>query len=108
MVTDFIRALDLSNVSYIFAVVTAGGGQGYSLRHLEHSLLEKGKKLDYGKYIRGVSNYIVAWYYKFMSPTDERRADILKKLSEKADHIAFEVSIRRRAVEKKANSLFIW
>lgn len=62
VVLTFIRKLNMDGVKYIFAIVPAGGGQGYSLKFLKKELQQKGKQLDYGRYVAGVSNYIVAGY----------------------------------------------
>lgn len=63
-VRTFIQKLNMDGVEYIFSIVTAGGGQGHSLKHLQRELQQKGKALNYGRYVKGVSNYIVAGYYR--------------------------------------------
>ncbi len=99
-VSDFVKMLDLSETAYVFAVVTAGGGQGYSLKFLERKLAEKGHRLDYGKYIRGVSNYIVGWYYTLICSTGEQRANVLRRLDEQAKRFAADIASRKKDIER--------
>jgi ferredoxin len=100
IIKNFINILNLDKVNYIFSIVTAGGGQGYSLKFLEKMLLKKGKKLNYGKYITGISNYIVAWYYDFIIKTGEQRDKIIRKIEEQSEYFAKDISQRKAEVEK--------
>jgi len=100
MVKKFIGIINLDKASYIFSVVTAGGGQGYSLKFLEEELLKKGKKLNYGRYVRGISNYIVSWYYKFLIKTGKQRVEIFQCLEEKLKDISKDISCKKNELEK--------
>ena len=100
MVSRFIRILNLDKTNYIFSIVTAGGGQGYSLKFLEKELRNKGKKLNYGKCITGTSNYIVAWYYKLVCKTGGQRVNALRKLEEKSKCFANDIVCRKNDVEE--------
>lgn len=100
IVSKFVRILDLDNANYIFSIVTAGGGRGYSLKFLEKELRNKGKILNYGKCVTGTSNYIVAWYYKLVCKTGEKRLNTLRKLEEKANCFANDIACQKNDVEK--------
>jgi ferredoxin/flavodoxin len=100
IVIKFIRSLDLENTDYVFAVVTGGKGIGYCLGSLERELKEKGKGLNYGKSITGSSNYIVAWYYKMVSKTGEKRAILMKEIDEKAIRFSKEIAERKKDIDK--------
>jgi ferredoxin len=90
-VLTFIRKLNMDDVHYVFAIVPAGGGQGYSLRHLQKELAQKGKILAYGRYAAGMSNYIVAGYYKLLVKVGERREKALRLLREKIQLYSSEI-----------------
>jgi len=100
VVKRFIKILNLENTNYIFAVIPAGGGQGYSLKFLEKELAEKGKKLNYGKYVTGISNYIVGWYYSLIAKTEEKRKKLVKELEQISKEIAQDIICRKNEVEK--------
>jgi flavodoxin len=100
IVKSFINVLNLDKSNYIFLIVTAGGGQGYSLKFLEKMLLKKGKKLNYGKYVTGISNYIVAWYYNSIIKTGEHRDNIIKKIEEKSELFSKDIIQRKYDIEK--------
>jgi len=100
IVSKFIGILNLEKTNFIFSVVTAGGGQGYSLKFLEKELAKKGKKLNYGKYVTGISNYIVAWYYNLIIKTGKQRAKIMKKLEEDLEKISNDIMGQKNEVEK--------
>jgi ferredoxin/flavodoxin len=100
IVLRFIRNLNLDKTSYIFAIVSAGGGQGYSLKFLAEELQKKGKKLDYGKYVTGISNYIVAWYYKLFCKTGEQRIAVLKEMDTNIMQFAKDIASQKNDVQK--------
>jgi ferredoxin/flavodoxin len=100
IVLKFIGILNLEKAAYIFSVVPAGGGQGYTLKFLEEELAKKGKKLNYGKYVYGLSNYIVGWYYSLLYKKDERRAKIVQNLENTVKNIAEDIKNQKNEVEK--------
>jgi len=99
IVLRFINTINLDKANYIFSVVTSGGGPGHSLKALEHELIKKGKKLNYGKSITVSSNYIVARYYKFVCNTGKKRANALHKLEQKAKQFANDISCEKNEIE---------
>ncbi|MCL1873112.1 MAG: EFR1 family ferrodoxin [Clostridiales bacterium] len=101
-VRAFVQKLNLDDVHYCFAIVPAGGGQGYSLKFLQKELLEKGKALDYGRYVKGGSNYIVAGYYKGM--TAEKRDSLSRSIREKIHLYTGEIKADKSFV-KRSNPL---
>jgi Pyruvate/2-oxoacid:ferredoxin oxidoreductase delta subunit/flavodoxin len=103
-VQRFIQRLNLDGVHYIFAVVTAGGGQGYSLKYLQKELQHKDKALNYGRYVKGVSNYIVASYY--IGLTEEKQGNILRALREKIQLYSDEIKADRNFVERSNPIVF--
>ena len=105
-VLTFIRKLNMDDVQYIFAIVPAGGGQGYSLKFLQRELHRKGKKLSYGRYAKGISNYIVAGYYKPIVKVGERRERALRSLNEKIRLYAGEIKSDRNLVERSSPFIF--
>lgn len=82
IVLDFIRKLNMDEVKYVFAIVPAGGGSGFSLRYLKKELEQKGKKLNYGRYVMSIGNYIAASYYEAILKSGERREKVLGLLRE--------------------------
>jgi len=100
VVTRFIRVLDLERTDYIFSVVTGGKSAGLCFEFLETELKEKGKHLNYGKRITGISNYIVAWYYKLVFKTGDKQEKVLQEMDEKADRYSKEIAGRKNEVEK--------
>jgi ferredoxin/flavodoxin len=100
IVLKFIGILNLEKANYIFSVITAGGGQGYTLKFLEEELAKKGKKLNYGKYVTGISNYIVGWYYGLLVKTGKQCTEIVKKLEERSKIISSDIICQKNEVEK--------
>jgi len=102
LVVEFVRKLNLDNTKYIFAVVTAGGNTGYSLKFLAKELEKKGKKLNYGKSIVVTSNYIVAWYYNAICKKGEKLKKALELLNNKSIQIARDVAQQKNEVQKSS------
>lgn len=98
IVLEFVRKLNLNNTDYIFSVVTAGGSQGYSLKILAKELESKGKKLDYGKYVGGLGNYIVGWYYKGKQGAE--RGQALRLMDDKVSKIVKDIACEKSEVDK--------
>jgi len=99
-VRSFIRQLNMENVKYIFAIVPAGGGQGYSLKFLQEELQKRGKTLDYGRYAMGLSNYIVAGYYGLVSKVGKERERAVDSLRIKINMYAEEIKSDKRYVQR--------
>ncbi len=106
IVLEFINRLDFSSAHYIFAVVTGGGGHGFCFQQLQQALANKGKGLDYGKSVIGLSNYIVAWYYKLIYKTGEQQDKTLRQVEQKAISIAADITERKKDVVKDHTELF--
>lgn len=68
----FLTQLDLSAVSYCFAIINAGGNPGLGMKHLDEALKMQGGSLDYSGFLRQGSNYIVAPYYTAMNYQAEK------------------------------------
>jgi len=100
VVRSFVRKLDMGDARYIFAIVNAGGGQGYSLKFLRKELQEKGKDLSYGRYVKGLSNYIVAGYYKILSETGEKRDKVVDSLRKTVSLYADEIKAEKLFIER--------
>lgn len=100
IVLKFIERLNLENVNYIFSVVTAGGDQGYSLKFLKKELEKKGGKLDYGKCVAGLSNYIVGWYYSAICKQTAQRENTIRLIDDKVRKIAKDIVCEKSAVDK--------
>ena len=109
IVLRFISIVNLEQANYIFSVVTAGGGPAHSLKALEHELKKKGKRLNYGKSVTVSSNYIVAWYYKLIRSTGDKRANALRKLEQKAKQFANDINCKKNEIAKSQlqPSLFV-
>jgi len=103
-VRAFVQKLNMDSVHYCFAIITAGGGQGYSIKHLQRELHKKGKHLDYARYAKGCSNYIVAGYYKGMD--GEKRDSVLRLMREKIHLYAGEIKADRLFVERSNPLIF--
>lgn len=99
IVNDFLEKLEIPNVIYTFAVVTRGGGKGYTLENLNRRLEVKNSKLDYGVSFHMQMTYIPAFYYSFMffSEKEERRNE--KNVIKKIEDISHEVSQSRVKIE---------
>jgi len=104
-VQRFVQKLDMDCVRYIFSIVPAGGGQGYSLKFLQRELQQKGKMLHYGRYAKAISNYIVAGYY--MGMAKEKQENVLRSLREKISLYAEEIKTDRIFVEWSNPAVFI-
>jgi len=100
IVLRFIRTLNLDTANYIFAIVTGGGGRGYSLKFMEQALKKKGKKLNYGKSVIGTSNYIVEWYYKLIFKAGKQQRKALHQLEQKTKRFAQDITCGKEEVEK--------
>ena len=103
-VQSFIRRLNMDCVQYIFSIVVAGGGQGYSLKFLQRELQRKGKTLNYGRYAKGISNYIIAGYYQGI-PKD-KQAQALHLLRERIRIYANEIKTDRNYVQRSNPVIF--
>lgn len=97
-VQRFIHRLNMDRVQYIFSIVVAGGGQGYSMKFLQRALHKKSKELNYGRYVKGVSNYIIADYYQGM--TKEKQSQTLHLLRERVQLFAGEIKANRSFVQR--------
>lgn len=113
IVLEFIRKLNLDNATYIFSIVTAASGQGYGLKFLEEELNNKGKKLNYGKYVSpGMTNYIIGWYYNLLYKTGERQIRALQKMDEQVCKFAHDIICKKYEIQSSSyisykRSLFI-
>ena len=99
-VLTFVRRLNMDDVRYIFAIVPAGGGQGFSLRFLKKELQQKSKALDYGRYVMAPSNYIVASYYGLLVKADEKQEKLFASMRGKIREYAGEIQTDKRFVER--------
>ncbi|MCL1965319.1 MAG: EFR1 family ferrodoxin [Firmicutes bacterium] len=107
IVRTFIRQLNLDGVAYIFAIVPAGGGQGYSLKFLQKELRQKGKKLHYGRYAAAIGNYIVAGSYESLgSKSGERREKALALMREKIHRYAEEIKAEKESIQRSSLMFF--
>ena len=104
-VQRFVRRLNVGDVHYIFSFVPAGGGQGYSLKFLQRELRQKGKMLNYGRYVKGISNYRIAGYYMGMAM--EKQENILRLLRDKIRLYTEEIKENRIFVERSSPAIFI-
>ena len=100
IVLEFLQKIDFSEADYIFSVVTGGKGHGRCFGQLQQVLAEKNSRLDYGKSVLGLSNYIVGWYYSFVCKTGAERDRVLEYSSQKAVEIAKDITNRKTGVEK--------
>lgn len=100
-VLELIQKLNMDNVQYIFAIVPSGGGKGYQLNFLKKELERKGKKLNYGRYVKGGSNYIVAGYYESISKP-KRLESVLASLHEKVAFYTEEIKRETKFVDRSS------
>jgi len=105
-VRTFIQRLNMRDVQYIFAIVPAGGGQGYSLKFIQKELNRKGKTLNYGRYAFAVSNYIAADYYDSMVKVGEKRKAVLDLLRENVRLYAEEIKMGKDFVQRSNPTVF--
>ncbi len=77
IVSEFLKKLDLSDSTYLFAVVTMGGMQGATLARTDSIIKEKGKRLDAGFSVAMPGNYVALY--------DVADAEKQKKTFEKAE-----------------------
>ncbi|MCX7711585.1 MAG: EFR1 family ferrodoxin [Clostridia bacterium] len=61
VVREFLDKLDVTNVAYVFAVITCNFLPGLALERVDELLKKKGKKLNSGFIIRMPGNYIVMY-----------------------------------------------
>lgn len=77
-VKEFLNKLDLTNVKYIFAIVTCNFLPGRALEKIEDILKSKGKKLNSGFIVRMPGNYIPV--YGANSPNSQKKKFDNKKV----------------------------
>lgn len=70
-VKEFLNKLDLTNVNYIFAMVTCNFLPGLALEKIDDILKSKGKKLNSGFIIRMPGNYLPV--YGANSPSTQKK-----------------------------------
>lgn len=94
LVAEFAGRLDLSRVSYLFAVVTLGGMGASPALHLLDRILsgKSGRSLDAGFKVLMPGNYLPL----YQAPEGEKREKILTGAAAEVPHIVDAVSRRER------------
>lgn len=92
----FLTQLDLSSVSYCFAILNGGGNPGMGMKHLAEALKLQGGSLDYTGFLRQGSNYIVAPYYTSMSYHGEKLQSNLAKNSILIESMVADITARKK------------
>ena len=105
IVRSFAEKLRIRDKTYLFTVVTMGGlGQG-SVASLDSVLKRKNLRLDYGRGILIVGNYIMNY-----NPADSAKTESkLEKIDAKINNISSEIRAGLRSVKKikfSANNLY--
>lgn len=100
IVIEFVKKLNLKNAEYIFSVVSAGGNSGYSLKILSEMIEKKGKKLNFGSSVIVSSNYIVAWYYDYVSKHGIKLENVIEKQNKKIAEMAEMINNSINKIEK--------
>lgn len=91
LISRFIKEARSVTIKYSFAVATAGGNIGYSLKMLNDLLKERGCLLHYGKEIIIASNYMTGWYYDMIMPSKNKLAKRVALAEKKCQSIADDV-----------------
>ena len=86
-VSEFLKRASFKNARYLFMVATSGHDFGIILSQAERILKEKGKKLDYGKYLVMPDNYL-----PMFNITPAKAEKILKKAAVKLELICKEIT----------------
>jgi ferredoxin/flavodoxin len=87
VIRDFIKKMDISYVSYIFAVCTCNFLPGLALEHIDDLLKEKGSKLNSGFIIRMPGNYISMYGANSIKTQEKKFRDSNKKIITITDYI---------------------
>jgi len=84
LVKRFISEASSIEGDYFFSLVSAGRSTGVALQALNTALVDRDKKLDYGRSILMASNYMDGWYYSLVMPGEKK----LQQLWDQADHLS--------------------
>ncbi|MBN1602163.1 MAG: EFR1 family ferrodoxin [Chitinispirillaceae bacterium] len=99
IVKDFIGQLEIPADTYIFAVVTRGGGKGDTLLNLQEVLSKKGCRLHYGVSMRMQMTYLPAFYYNMMFLHGRSGSRNTQKVNDKIERISLYVKEKREFIE---------
>ena len=105
IVVNFVKNMNLEKADYIFAVLSCGGGPGYTVNHLEELLKAKSKTLNVGVHITMPGNYIIPSYYKYMYADQKKQKVRFEKANEKIDKIAQTIKEQRNMLKKNGAAL---
>ena len=97
LVMEFLNKLNILSASYIFCVVTRAYTKGMVFSEVDKSLRNKGKRLDYGKYISFPDSYI-----RWAGARDKEAQE--KLFSESQKHlniISKEIISNKREIDKE-------
>ncbi len=94
IVKDFITGAGEVKAGYVFAVATAGGNIGYSLKNFDKALHSRNLKLNYGREIIIATSYMPGWYYNMISPSKDKLDANINNAREYCKKIADDVSHR--------------
>jgi ferredoxin len=105
IVGDFIQGSTQLSTRYSWGVVSAGGNTGLSLSSLDNTLKSVGgARLDYGRSVLLISNYMNGWYYSLIMPKPAK----LEKRFRHAERVCQETAraiLNRQAHRDKENVL---
>ncbi len=102
LVKQFVDGADKVKTSYNFAVVSAGGNTGYSVKELSQALEQKGAKLQLGHEIMVASNYMNGWYYNLIMPNKEALKNRLLNAEKKVHNIVRQINKREVEICKQS------
>lgn len=100
IVRRFVNDAENIDIGYSFAVATAGGDIGYSLKKLNEALSKRNNKLDYGRGIIVGDSYMNGWYYDMIFPSDKQLAKNVQTAKTQAKIIAEDIKNKSLGLDK--------
>lgn len=96
MVSEFVHNVDLSDVEYVFTIITRGWPLvGGAIRQMKRIMKAKGRHLDYGAYIHMPMNDITLTHI----PSEKKQGKKLSKYIKKVNQVAINISSKRKKRE---------
>lgn len=97
IVREFIEKMEIKNVSYVYSVMTCGGGSGQASAVLNKILQNKGIQLSYFKEVVMPDNSML--FYQI--PDLEKAESVLKKADKQLEEIKSDLKARKKIIIKK-------
>lgn len=101
LIRKFIENAKSISANYMFAVASAGGDSGYSMKHLKESLEMRGVKLNLGQQLIIASNYMYGWYYNMLMPNIETLNNRLNEMDKVLGRMIEQIHLEETSICKQ-------